>query len=86
MGQDDFEQMRNQSGEFHHGELSQNTSKIKKDNKGQYITHDYGYNTKTPDTIRPPSGGRFKKFTGKDVYNKTEQSNLYKNVGKKIKK
>ena len=77
MDQDDFEQMRSASGDFHHGDIIQNASKIKKDKKGQYITHDYGYSDEVPDTIRPPRGRKFKKFTGKDVYSKEEQKKLY---------
>ena len=77
MGQDDFEQMTGEDGDFHHGDISQNASKIKQDKKGQYITHDYGYDTKTPDTIRPPSGSTFKKFKGKDVFNRKKQRKLY---------
>lgn len=77
MGQDDFEQMTGEDGDFHHGSLSQQASTIKKDKKGQYILSDSGYSDIPKDTIRPPSGSRFKKFRGKDVYNRKEQRNLY---------
>lgn len=77
MDQDDFEQMRNEMGDFHHGDISQNASKIQEDEKSQFITHDYGYSDKPLDTIRPPSGKVFKRFKGKDVYNKKKQRKLY---------
>jgi len=77
MDQDDFEQMRNASGDWHHGDISQNASKIQEDKKGQFITHHYGYPKKPSDTLRPPSGKVFKRFNGKDVFNKDQQRNLY---------
>tara|TARA_B100000029_G_scaffold481058_1_gene529738 strand:+ start:1040 stop:1396 length:357 start_codon:yes stop_codon:yes gene_type:complete len=77
MSQDDFEQMTGEDGNFHHGALSQQASKIKKDKKGQYILSDSGYSDVPKDTIRPPSGSVFKKFKGKDVYNRKEQRKLY---------